>query len=127
MKDRAKFSWKKRILSFKYAWKGFVSLVTYEHNSLIHIFFSLAAIACCIIFNVALWEWCVVLLCIGLVIATEALNSAIEALADRIDSNFDPLIGRAKDLGAFAVLFFAIVSVAVGLIIFLPKFINLFS
>lgn len=53
----------------------------------------------------------------------EAFNTAIEKLADRVTCERDPLIGAAKDVAAGAVLLFAIASVAVGLIVFIPHFI----
>ena len=126
MRDNSKFSWRKRGLSFKYAWQGMKALIKYEHNSRIHAFFAIAAIACCIIFNVSSVEWCIIIICIGMVLAAEALNSAVEAIADRLTGNYDELIGRAKDFGAFAVTILAAASVVVGLIIFLPKFLAFF-
>lgn len=66
-------------------------------------------------------EWIVICLCIGLVLSAEAVNSAIEALADRVSPAYDEAIKRTKDLAAGAVLLLAIASAVVGLIIFLPK------
>lgn len=108
-------------MSFKYAWQGFLSLVKFEHNSWIHLFVAGLVIAAGIIWKISLMEWCLVSICIGSVIAAESINSAIEALADKITPENDPLIGKAKDLGAFAVLFLSLMSVTVGLIIFIPK------
>ena len=70
-------------------------------------------------------EWIIITLCIGLVLAAEAVNSAIEALADRVSAEYDEAIKRTKDLAAGAVLLLAIASAIVGLIIFLPKLIAL--
>ena len=125
MIGKEKFSWKKRALSFKYAWQGFKSLIGSEHNSWIHFTVASLVIAGGVIWKVSLTEWCLLVLCIGLVIAAEALNSAIEALADKISPDKDPLIGKAKDLGAFAVLFLSMASVCIGLLIFVPKIFNL--
>ena len=58
--------------------------------------------------------------------SAEAMNSAVEALADRITGDFDPIIGKAKDYGAAAVTILAVVAAVVGLIVFIPKIINLF-
>lgn len=121
MIEKEKFSWKKRALSFKYAWQGFLALIKTEHNSWIHLSVTAAVIVCAIIWHLSAIEWCLIALCIGLVIAAETVNSAIEALADKLSPEKDPLIGKAKDLGAFAVLFLSLASVAVGLIIFIPK------
>ena len=51
----------------------------------------------------------------------EAINSAIEALADTISTDYHPLIGRAKDLAAGAVLFAALTAALIGLLIFVPR------
>ncbi len=71
-------------------------------------------------FGVTAGEWAVLLICIFWVLGMEALNSALEVLADRVCAEHDPLIGRAKDLAAGAVLLSAIGAAAVGLVVFLP-------
>ena len=53
------------------------------------------------------------------------MNSAIEALADRVSPGYDEAIKRTKDLAAGAVLLTAIAAAAVGLLIFIPKIMNL--
>lgn len=123
----SKFSWRKRVMAFKYTWHGFKALLRYEHNARIHMVAAAAAIVAGAFFRLARWEWCAVVICIGLVISAEALNSAVEALADRITTEHDPLIGRAKDFGATAVTLLALAAVGVGCIVFIPKFIALFS
>lgn len=72
-------------------------------------------------------EWAAVVLCIGVVLAAEGINSAIEALCDRVSPDYDEAIKHAKDLAAGAVLIVAIMSVVVGLLIFVPKIITLWS
>ena len=113
-------------MAFKYAWQGLVAMVKYEHNARIHLVAAGVAIVAGFLFEISAMEWCLIVVCIGLVISAEALNSAVEALADKITEERDPLIGRAKDLGATAVTLLALVAVVVGMIIFLPKIINLF-
>ena len=70
-------------------------------------------------------EWVAVILCIGAVLAAEGINSAIEALCDRVSTEYDEAIKHAKDLAAGAVLILAVMSVAVGLLIFIPKIVAL--
>ena len=72
-------------------------------------------------------EWICILLCIGLVIALECVNTAIERVCDRVTMEEDPLIGQAKDVAACAVLAMAITSVIVGVIVFLPKLMERFG
>lgn len=121
----SKFSWRKRAKAFKYAWQGLKALLRYEHNARIHLAAAAVAVIAGFLFKISPGEWCAIIICIALVIATEALNSAVEALADKITTDHDPLIGRAKDLGATAVTLLALASVAVGLIVFIPKLIIL--
>jgi len=64
--------------------------------------------------------------CIALVFSMEAANTAIEYLTDLVSPEFHPLAGKAKDAAAAAVLFAAIGSAIVGLIIFLPKVLSFF-
>ena len=52
----------------------------------------------------------------------EGFNTAIETLADRITSDWDPMIGRAKDVAAGAVLLFVLASIVTGLLVFVPYF-----
>ena len=125
MLEKTKFSWKNRGRAFKYAWQGLNSLVVYEHNARIHCVVAFLVIIAGIIFSISPVEWCLVTLAIGIVLGAEALNTAVEVLADRITLEKDPLIGRAKDLGAFAVTISAIMAVVIGIIIFLPKLINM--
>ncbi|MDE5586669.1 MAG: diacylglycerol kinase family protein, partial [Muribaculaceae bacterium] len=91
------------------------------HNSRIHVF----AMACVIMFGFLLHitpvEWCVVAICCGAVLMAEAMNSAVEALADLVSPEFHPLVKKAKDVGAAGVLMMAIAAAVAGLIIFLPK------
>jgi diacylglycerol kinase len=71
-------------------------------------------------------EWGMVVFCIILVLALEAVNTAIEQLCDAVSTAYHPHIKAAKDVAAGAVLLAAIGSGIVGFIIFLPKFFSLF-
>jgi diacylglycerol kinase (ATP) len=126
MKEKEPFSWRKRGKSFVYAFAGLRKLISEEHNARIHTVAALAAILLGFLFGISAHEWCIIVLCIGSVIAAEAFNSAIEALADKVETKHDALIGRAKDMAAGGVLITAIASATIGLIIFLPYLIALF-
>lgn len=114
----------RRRRAFGYAFKGIGCLMKEAHAK-IHAFAAICVIACGFIFKIAPWEWCAVILCIGGVFMAEAFNTALEHLANRITREKDPLIGAAKDVAAAAVLLFVFASVAVGLIIFLPRLLSL--
>lgn len=66
-------------------------------------------------------EWALLLICIGLVIALELVNTAVEATIDLVCPEPDPLAKLAKDAAAGAVLAMAVASVGVGLLIFGPR------
>ena len=70
-------------------------------------------------------EWIAIVFAIGSVLAAEAVNSSIEALADLVSPEYNEAIKRTKDLAAGAVLILAISAAIVGLIIFIPKILTL--
>ncbi|MEO6040210.1 MAG: diacylglycerol kinase family protein, partial [Saprospiraceae bacterium] len=66
-------------------------------------------------------EWLAIILCMALVLALEALNTALEYLTDLVSPEFHPLAGKVKDVAAAAVLIAAAAAVVVGLVVFLPR------
>ena len=116
-----KFSWKNRLKSFKYAFNGLKILIREEHNARIHVFIAVCVLLAGLVFEISAGEWIAVTLCIGLVIALEMINSAIENLADFVSPEKHDKIKKVKDLAAGAVLLGAVVAVVVGLVVFLPK------
>ena len=107
--------------SFVIGFLGICHAFGTEQNMQIHCLAAIGVIAAGMTFSLAAWEWIAVLLCIGVVISAECMNTAIERLADRISQEKNPLIKQAKDCGSAAVLVLAIISAAVGLTIFVPK------
>lgn len=113
---------RKRIDAFRYAFKGIGTFMEGEAHARIHLLATACVVAAGFICNISRWEWCVVILCIGGVFMAEAVNTAVEKLADKVSRECDPLIGAAKDIAAGAVLLFVIAAVIVGLIVFIPHF-----
>lgn len=120
------FTFRKRARSFKYAFNGIKLLITCEHNAWIHCFAALCVLIAGIVLGLSRMEWVAVVIVIGAVLAAEAINSSIEALADLVSSDYNEAIKRTKDLAAGAVLLLAIAAAVVGLIIFVPKILRLF-
>jgi len=104
--------------SFRYAVKGIVTAVKEQRNIRIQVASALCVIALGFLFSIERWEWCVALLTIGLVIAAEMANSAIESLVDLVQPAYHPLAGKVKDLAAGAVLVTAITAIVTGLLVF---------
>lgn len=121
------FTFRKRMNSFRYAFNGIKLLLRYEHNAWIHCLAAVAVVAAGLFFGLSRMEWVAVTLAIGTVLAAEAVNSSIEALADFVSPAYQEAIKRTKDLAAGAVLLMAIAAAMVGLLIFLPKILALFS
>lgn len=117
---------KKLFRSFGFAWKGLKTAVSTEVNMKIHLTVAILVVAAGFLFRISNFEWIAVILCIGLVFSAEIFNTSIETLVDKVSPNIDPLAGRTKDIAAGAVLVAAVISVVVGLLIFLPKIISLF-
>lgn len=114
------FSWRARARSFKYAIAGLKVLLG-EHNAWIHCCAAVAVTVAGFLFGISRAEWLAVALCIGAVLALEAVNTAVEAICDHVSPQFAPLVKRAKDVAAAAVLIMALAAVAVACIIFVPR------
>jgi len=116
-----KFSLIGRIKSFKYAINGIKILFRSEHNAWLHAAAAMIAISLAYIYQVSYSEWIAIILCIGLVISMEMVNTAVEKLCNLITTKSNQQIMQIKDLAAGAVLIAAIVSVVVASVIFVPK------
>lgn len=116
-----KFSLGDRFRSFKGAFHGLIHLFRNEHNSWIHAIVMLIALIVGYIVKLSPFEWILISIAIALVFITEIINTAIERLTDLYSPDIHPLAKQAKDLGAAAVLLAAILAIAIGLIIFVPK------
>ena len=111
--------------SFRYAFEGIIYTLKYEQNMLIHVLATIAVIGLGLIVKLSIVEWLFCILFIGIVIATELINSSIEAVVDLISPEKNSLAKVAKDTASGAVLVFALTSLIGGLIIFIPKIIML--
>jgi diacylglycerol kinase (ATP) len=67
------------------------------------------------------WQWAIQTLSIGLVLMAEGVNTTIERFADIVEPNFDPKIGRIKDMSAGFVAIAVIISLVVATLIYVPK------
>jgi diacylglycerol kinase len=85
------------------------------------LFFSFLAIYLGFILNISSVEWAIIVFAVGLVIISEAFNTAIEIDIDLTSPNYHPYARDTKDVAAAAVSIAAIVAGIIGLLIFLPK------
>ncbi len=121
----SRFSLAARMASFKHAFCGFVDLLRTQHNARIH------ALATVVVVALAAWlelkrpDWIALLAAIALVWVAEAFNTALEYLADAAVPEHHPLIGKAKDVAAAAVLLASLSAALIGLLVFLPALLSL--
>lgn len=73
----------------------------------------LAAVALGVLRPAPLW-WAIVILTIGLVLAVELINGALEALIDHLHPELHPRIRVVKDMAAGGVLIVAVCAVLVA-------------
>jgi diacylglycerol kinase (ATP) len=109
-----------RALSFKHAISGILLVVRTQPNAWIHAVATVGVVGAGLCLNLARWEWAALVFAIGLVWTAEALNTAIEFLADEVSREQREGIGRAKDCGAAGVLLASIAAAVIGLIVFVP-------
>ncbi len=116
---------KSLINSFKYACMGIKSAIKSERNMKIHVLATLIVTALGFILGLDPLEWVACIFSIVIVISSEMLNTALETIVDLVSPNINPLAKKAKDIAAGSVLVMAIGAFLVGLIIFIPKIINI--
>ncbi len=116
-----------RLKAFQYAFKGLKKLIFSEDSFKAQFLIGLFAILLGLLFKISTIEWMMQLICIGLMLSTEALNTAVEKIADYIQPNYHKEIETIKDIGAGAALIAAIISLILGCIIYIPKILILFS
>ncbi len=125
MKENKRFSIVARIKSATHAWRGIGILFKTTHNFWLQIFFGILAVYLGFKLNISSTEWLFIIFSIGIVMITEAINTAFEIDIDLTSPNFHPYARDTKDVAAGAVLMSVVLSIIVGCIIFLPKIINL--
>lgn len=117
----------KRLLqSFKYASKGVYYALKEEQNMKIHFLLSFMVFILSIIFGISAYEAIALVLVISFVIAMEMINTIMERVMDIIKPRMHPYAKHVKDMLAATVLIGALASAVVGLIIFVPKILELF-
>jgi diacylglycerol kinase (ATP) len=115
-----KFSVSSRVESFKHAIRGIGLMLRSQQNAWIHAMATVLVVVFGLLFDVTRSQWCWLVLAIVAVWTAEALNTALEFLADFASPEFHPLVKKAKDVAAGAVLISALGSVIIGLFVLGP-------
>ncbi len=118
---------KKLLRSFKYAFSGLAQLLRTQHTCWIHITFTVLTPVIAGLLQFEIWKWIVLITMIGFVWAFEAFNTALEILVDIASPGYHEKAKAAKDIAAGAVLITSITAIIVGLLLFIPPILKLFT
>ena len=106
------------IRSFGYALQGFAVEVGTEGNIKVQLAVGAAVVIAGIAIGLNWLEWCIVCVCIGLVIFGELVNTSLEAAVDLATAELHPLAKRAKDIAAASVLVLSVTAAVAGALVF---------
>jgi len=114
------FSIAARLRSFVYAGRGIKTVLSSQHNAWIHAAATCAVVGAGLALGVGRYEWVALVVAIVSVWVAECLNTAFELLCDVVSPQFHPLVARAKDVAAGAVLLCAVGAVVTAGLVFWP-------
>jgi len=124
--DKASAKKRRFFASFYHAGKGLKAAFFRERNIRIFMIISILALLTGYFLKISTTEWLIIIFAISTNIVAELFNTAIEVLCDRVSPKKDNKIAKAKDISAAAVLLLSMMALAIGLVIFLPRVIQLF-
>lgn len=123
-KDKGNFI-EKYIKSFGHAISGIWYALKYEHNMIIIFTAAGVVVLAGIYFDIKPYEWLFCIMAIGMVAATEMINTSLEAVVDLTTTKIHPLAKIAKDTASSATLLFSITALIGAIVIFLPKILEI--
>lgn len=109
------------VRSFGYAFEGLGLMLRAQPNFLVHLALAIVALAFGVLLGLSPAELALLVLTVALVLVIECVNTALETLCDLVSPGYHPLVKRAKDVSAAAVLLGAIASVGVAMLLFGPR------
>lgn len=127
MYKKNKKSIKRFIKSFGYAGEGLRYCFYHEQNIIVMFIMGIIAIIMGLLLDISYLERITIIVLIGMILALELMNTAIEAVVNLHDGNKKSHYGKiAKDCASGAVAIASIFALIIGLIIFIPRIISLF-
>ena len=106
---------------FREAFRGVKTGARGQSSFFVHFFFAAAVVATAAVLCMGYIDWCLLLLCITVVLTAEMFNSAMESVAKAITDEDNPHVGDFLDIGAAAVLLASIGAAVIGSLIFLHR------
>jgi diacylglycerol kinase (ATP) len=110
--------------SFGFAMQGFRTAFRTERNIKVMLAGATLAVVAGLIVGLDAVRWAIVLLCCGVVLSAELVNTAIETIVDLVSPEFHPLAGRAKDIAAAAVWVLCVIVAGVGIVVFVSALVS---
>lgn len=120
------FGFKRFLKSFKYSLEGLKYAYKNEQSMLVHLIVTIIAVTLGILFKISNFEWIITIFLLSVTASLELLNTAIEAVCDMVTLEYNKLAKIAKDTASASVFFTSMLGFVSGLIIYVPKFIELF-
>lgn len=114
------FSLAARLRSLVYAGRGLRTLLASQHNAWIHAGATCLVVGAGLLLRLGRFEWLALVVAIVSVWVAECLNTAFEFLCDVAAPDFHPLVARAKDVAAAAVLLCALGALVTAGLVFVP-------
>lgn len=108
----------KLIKSFRWATNGICTVWCEEINFRIEAIVALAVLISALCLNFSMLEWIIIIGCIGAVLASEMLNTAVEDLCDKVEPHTDSVIGKIKDIMGGFVLVVSLTASFIGILVF---------
>jgi diacylglycerol kinase (ATP) len=109
---------RRTLYSFRHAGRGFAWAFSSQANVRVHLVAAAVVLVAALLLRFSSIEFVGLVLCFAIVIAAELFNTALEVLIDYAWPEHHPMIGRAKDVAAAAVLVAAVGAAVVGVLLF---------
>jgi diacylglycerol kinase len=106
---------------FADAFRGAKRGVRGQSSFFVHFFIAALVVAAALALEATRIDWCVLVVCITMVMTAEMFNSALEHIARAIGDDYNPTLGNALDIGSAAVLTASTGAAVVGCVVFLHR------
>ena len=121
-RNKSKYTGLKRFFySAKYALDGLVYAYRHEKSLWIHAILTILSVILGFALDISINQWIVMLIALGVILAFELVNTAMEAAVDMVTLEYNELARIAKDCCSAATFVTSIMGAIIGIVIFGPK------
>jgi len=105
------------LAKFTDAFRGTARAVASQSSFAVHLPVAGLAVAAAAFLGMSVVEWCLIALAIGMVLAAEVFNTAVEFLAKAVTREYDDDVRDALDVASAGVFMTVIAAVVVGVLL----------